>query len=511
MPVSHHPGVRFGVTVASNFTRAGLSFLTGLIVARGLGADGYGDLNFLLGSFAAVASLLEMGTSSAFYTFISARARGPRLFGLYAGWLALQFLVMVAVLGLLLPERLLEGIWLGHERPIVLLAFAASFLTTQAWTAVMQLGEAIRKTVLVQMLFTLQAAVHLGLIAAAWWLQWLAVSTVMWLLVAEYAMLVAVLGPRLVRANLAGRPASRDGLQSLVGEFATYCAPLVLYGVVGFVYAFADRWILQRFGGAREQGFFAIGQQFAAVCLLATTSVLRVFWKEVAEARDRGEHERAGALYRSLSQGLYFVGAVVSCLLIPYSREIIGWTVGVAYDAAWPSLALMFFFPIHQSLGQLSGTFFYATGDTSRYARIGLLMMGLSLPVTYFALASPSATVPGLGLGAVGLAAKMVILQLIGVSVQAAAITGSRAWLQEYGQQAATLVLLLGLAAAGKWLVAPLLGLAGSLGGLAVVAVLYVIGASVIVWTMPGLAGLRREQVRFAMAGAVRRVRPLSA
>lgn len=70
-------------------------------------------MNFLLGSFAAASSLLEMDTSSAFYTFISARARGPRLFVLYGGWLGLQFIVVLVVVGLLTPEAGYQMMVLG--------------------------------------------------------------------------------------------------------------------------------------------------------------------------------------------------------------------------------------------------------------------------------------------------------------------------------------------------------------------------------------------------------------
>src|SRR5881628_994812 len=78
--------VRVGVTFVANLVRAGLSFVSGILIARGLGASGYGDLNFLLGSFAAISQLLEMGTSSAFYTFISQRRRSRAIVTLYLCW-----------------------------------------------------------------------------------------------------------------------------------------------------------------------------------------------------------------------------------------------------------------------------------------------------------------------------------------------------------------------------------------------------------------------------------------
>jgi O-antigen/teichoic acid export membrane protein len=267
--------VRFGATFLVNIARTGLSFLSGVVVARGLGASGYGDLTFLMGSFAAISHLLEMGTSSAFYTFISQRPRSRMFLALYAGWMAAQFAVTALAVGVLLPPGMLERLWLGHARGSILLACAASFLMTQAWPTVSQLGEARRRTVLVQTAALLQTAAHLVLIALAAVWQRLSVSAVLWILAAEYAVLIAGFGPALLRANLSPSSEEREEPRRVLASFASYCRPLIVYGWVGCLYMFADGWLLQRYGGAEQQGFFAIGRQFANISLIATTSMLR--------------------------------------------------------------------------------------------------------------------------------------------------------------------------------------------------------------------------------------------
>src|SRR3989442_12337592 len=105
---------RMLVSIGSNALRAALSFFTGVVIARSLDPSGYGDLMFLLGSFAAIRMLLDMGCSSAFFTFLSRRSRGRRFYLLYFAWLALQVVITVIVVGLLIPSSLLHRIWLGH-------------------------------------------------------------------------------------------------------------------------------------------------------------------------------------------------------------------------------------------------------------------------------------------------------------------------------------------------------------------------------------------------------------
>ena len=67
---------RFLFSVGANIARAAVSLVVGLLVARGLGPEDYGNLAYLLGSFWAIRALFDMGTSSAFYTFIAQKQRG---------------------------------------------------------------------------------------------------------------------------------------------------------------------------------------------------------------------------------------------------------------------------------------------------------------------------------------------------------------------------------------------------------------------------------------------------
>jgi O-antigen/teichoic acid export membrane protein len=506
-PLSEKIAVRFGATLAANILRAGLSFASGVLIARGLGASGYGDLNFLLGSFAAISQLFEMGTSFAFYTFISQRRRGKAFVAIYLGWMVLQFAATVLVVGLVLPASMIEYIWVGHERGIIFLALGASFLMTQAWGMVNQLGEAVRKTVIIQAASVTQAVLHLGLVAAAVYWNWLTVHAVMWLLVGEYMLLAGVFGPKLIRENLADKRDGSDSPRAVASEFVAYCKPLVIYGWVGFLYAFADRWLLQEFGGAEQQGSFAIGQQFANIGLLATASILRVFWKEIAESQD---HQRSQELFTSISRSLFFAAAWISCLLIPYSHEILSWTVGPGYEFAWLCLAVMFLYPVHQALGQIQGTYFLARSETRSYARIGLVMMAVSIPVTYFLLAPGSLV--GLGLGAVGLAAKMVALQIIGVNVQAYVIARSNGWVFDYWYQGLVLLLLVILGFVSKWIASTVLSMVHP--GISLVSemllggAVYAVSSMILLYRMPSLAGLTQGEIKWAMNGTLRRLRP---
>lgn len=498
-PARRHMKVRIGATFIANVCRAGLSFLAGVVVAHGLGASEYGDLSFLLSSFAAISQLFEMGTSSAFYTFISKRQKPAIFYAVYCGWLSFQFFGTVVAVGVVSTTSILDILWLGNPRGVILSAFLASFLMTQGWGTVVQLGEAARETLVVQAVGIAQAVVHLVVIIIVTKIGWLTVQSVLWILAIEHFILVLACGPRFLRLNTYERDQGTERLATVIKEFVSYCRPLAIYGWVGFAYAFADRWLLQHFGGSEQQGFFAVGQQFANVSLIATTSILKVFWKEVAEARQRQDHERVKQLFFSVSRGLFYGTACVSCLLIPYGRDILKATVGHEYETAYPALSLLLLYAIYQSLGQIGGTFFYACGETGEYVRISIVMMAIGALITYFLLAPSSAILPGLGLGATGLALRLIVHAVIEVNMKLHRIARMNRWPYTYWYQAIVIGILLSMGYVCKWIASNVVSLVtGHTSPLMVLgfsAPIYIVLSLCVLSCAPTLAGMTREQL----------------
>lgn len=407
---------RFGFSLFANLSKAVITFGTGLLVARGLGPEQYGTMMFLLGTFTAVRGLLDMGSSTALFTFLSQRQRSRRFIAWYFGWLGVQFSLTLMVVGVLFPASWIELIWRGEQRQLVILAFLASYMQSVLWSVILQMGESQRLTRSVQGMAVTVALAHFVLMALAWWGGWLAIDTVFGLMILEWLIAVAVIARQLSFPTL---PAESDTAKSVFNEFWHYCLPLILYSWLGFAYDFADRWLLQAYAGSVQQAYYAVAFQFGAVAALATSSILNIFWKEIAEAHHQKNHERVAMLYRRVSRGLFFVAATAAGFLMPWAEEILHLTLGAAYVGGASTLMLMFFYPLHQSMGQIGGTMAYATGRVGVYVKIGMVVMTSSIVVTYFVLANAAAPLPGLKLGSLGLASKMVVMQIISVNALA--------------------------------------------------------------------------------------------
>ena len=496
---------RFGVSIASNVLRGGVTFITGLALARALGPQDYGSFAFLIGSFSAIKQLLDCGTSSAFFTFISQKPRGRAFFASYAAWLALQFALPLAAIALILPDQFVAVLWVKHDRNIVLLAFIAVFMQQQAWQTMMQVGESMRRTAFVQLLSLGLALLHLAIILLLWKAQMLNVSLLFILTVAEY--LVATYIAIRVLFKVSPEPAGEFSWSATLREYRAYCVPLILYSWVGFANGYVENWLLQLFGGSVEQAYFAVGSQFSAGCRVATSAMLHIFWKEIAEAHKAGNLVRVEYLYRRVSRFLFMVSATISGLLVPWSAQIAGAVLGPSFIAGASVLAVMLLYPLHASLGQIIGTMYLATGRNTPQVIIGIVSMTLSIPLTYFLLAPADLAVPGLALGGMGMAIKMVGTTVITTNVMAWWLARQNRWSFLWQHQFVATAACLGLG----WLSWRVAQLAGGLLQLnmptefVLGTIAYGLMLAAYLWLHPAIIGLEREELQTYMRRLLRR------
>lgn len=432
---------RFAASFLANFLRSLISFLTGLLLARWLGPSEYGRMVFLLASFAAFRQLLDMGTSSAFFTFLSQKPRSARFVRTFWYWLACQLALSLLLVCLLLPDTLVRQLWVGESRTLAALALLASFMQGTAWTSASQMAEACRETVRLQRLSTMIVLVHLGVLAALWYWELLAIPLVFAALIVEWGV-AAWLASRLYRMQEAPcqeETESARGVRAIVREYLAYCGPMIPYVWLAFLHDFADRWMLQHWGGAAEQAYFGVAQQFSAVALLATSSIMAVLWKEVAEAAHRKDKQRLQYLYSKVTRILYFVAAATACGLLPWSGELLKLTVGEVYAGGTVTLMLMLLYPVYQALGQVGGTLLFATANVRLQVRLNVFVMMASLIVAYVMLAPPDAFFPGLGMRSQGLAWKMVLVAGVSTNLMLWFIARTFGWKFEWGFQAVVL------------------------------------------------------------------------
>jgi len=487
---------RFAVSVLGNGLRGLLQFLTILILARGLGPENYGHYSFLIGSFVAVRALLDLGTNEAFFTFLSKKKQKAGFIHAYVAWLGIQFFLSLLLIGWWIPEPWFTKIWLGLDRDLVLIAFTVVFLQHQVWITLVRIGESERLTHYVQALNISLALTNLSLMGLLFLLGSLTLPLVFLLMAAEYLVAVGVAWKLF---GVDRFPPGAVDRKKMFQDYLQYCSPLVIYNILQFGYEFADRWLLQNFGGPEQQGFFAVGFQFAAVSLVLSASMLNLFWKEIAEALEQGNAQRVKHLYHRVARFLVMLSAAISGLLIPWSSEIVQGILGPKYVESAPVLAIMFLYPIHQSIGLIDVTLFMAAGHTRTFLIHGAVFMAVSIPIAYWVQAPADAPIPGLELGALGMALKLVVLQFFQSNARTWWNARVHNWRFDWPHQFAAIGSALGLGALACQAARAVGG--GEPGAFPILPM----GLSLLIyggliagwfWLFPGLLGYTREELK---------------
>ncbi len=437
----------------ANIVRGLLTLLTTISLARLLGVDDYGRIAFLLATFQAIRQLLDPGVSSAFYTFLSQSKRSTRFMASYGLFLLTKYLLITGVIWFVMPESWLNYAWRGESRDLLIFALSAVLMQFEWWPSTMQVLESQRRTALAQGLYLLLLSLQL---IGVFVLNGLGILTIK-----SFMLMSAFLwasGTFMAMLRYHSHSVSRAVLDDklLLKNYLTYCLPLMPLGLLSFLVDFSDRWFLQTFAGSQEQGYFSVSQQIAAVTLLITASLVRVLWKEIAEALHHDRPKQAQVLYNNAKKGLFFVSALIAAGLGPWSGDIVTLVFGPAYELAAPVFMVLIFAAVYQTLGQIEGTLLMASGKTGTGFFFNILIAPLGIGLSFLLIAGSDgwALLALPSSGALGLAVKVLVIQVFSVNVLGYLLCQKMTWRFEWIYQIKILLVLLSLGFAARMLFA---------------------------------------------------------
>ncbi|HXK93278.1 MAG TPA: hypothetical protein PKV38_06295 [bacterium] len=212
------------------------------------------------------------------------------------------------------------------------------------------------------------------------------------------------------------KPLTKTEIRNYTYEFYLYTAPLVVYEFAGAFISILERWLLQWFGGSAEQGFYGLSYKISVIVFMFTSALTPLLTREFAKAYGERNPAQLRYLFRRYIPLLYTVAAYLAVFVALQAGKIGTLLGGREFQQAGPAIAIMAFYPLHQTYGQLTDALYYATGRTRLYVVLGIVIMAAGLPITWIFLAPPAWL--GLGWGSTGLAWRMVLVQILAVNLK---------------------------------------------------------------------------------------------
>ncbi|MBL0348770.1 MAG: oligosaccharide flippase family protein [Elusimicrobia bacterium] len=512
-PRSASTEASFGARYASKVTAGGVGLVVSLVsqvlIIRSLGPAHFGNFSFLAAFFGQWIDFFDSGASLCFYNRLSQRRENPliRFNWEFIGLIGVAVAVGVGAVGLfggrarVWPDQDWSWIWSA-----LLLAFLLKVVQTAG-----QIIDAFGHTVEGERARTVQRAVALLLLAALCGGGAIRLPTFFGYNAVVATLLLAAWWEVLRKKNLRLFPAdplTAAARRGYAREYWTYSHPLILYCLAGFAANVMDRWLLQTFAGSLDQGFFGFSFQWSSVCFLFSGAMVPLIMREFALAFQRNDTDDIRRRFERYVPLLYSVTGFLAAFVAVEARTLAGLAGGARFRDAAAPLAVMAFYPLHQMLGQVCGSYFYATDRTKAYRNVGIVGSLLGLAGSYFLLAPPARG--GLGAGALGLAVKTVLFNAATTNVLLWVIARSLKMRFSYylRHQVVTLLFWTALAALSGGLSAR--WIPGAVGSLAAAATLYGALATVAMAVRPAWIGVSPEDARrlFAWAGEALRLRP---
>ncbi|MBF0568219.1 MAG: lipopolysaccharide biosynthesis protein [Nitrospirae bacterium] len=488
---------RYFYKLTTNFVGLLIGLVSQTIIPRSLGPGAYGDFNYLTNFFSQMISFLELNTSTGYFTMLSKNPKDSQLVRFYMLFGVVVCLAVFFVVGTAHITSLHKYIWPGEQIGYIYLAAVFGLFT---WTSQIfsQMADAYGLTVagekakMFQRLLGLPILVLLFIAGRLNLFSFFLYNYVLFIFL-MVALIFIMKGGGFSLFKRTGLTAGRA--RHYARQSYAYSHPLFVSGLIGMVANLFDMWLLQVFGGSAQQGFFGLSSQIGALCFLFTGAMTPLLMREFSIVHAEADTERMKWLFEKYIPMMFSIAAFFSCFISVNAAKVIHIFGGQQYSAALWAVSVMAFYPIHQTYGQLVGSVYYAMGKTALYRNIGILVSAAGVPVSFFLMASPAYL--GFGAGALGLAVKMVAINIISVNALLFYIAKpiGISFVRYLRHQVLCIGFMVVTALASALIVNQMAGDSLVIGFL-ISGVIYTLATCVFVMYMPSVAGLKREDIQ---------------
>jgi len=409
---------RYFFKLMTNLVGMGVGIGTQSIVPRALGPASYGDFSFLTSFFYQVVGFLNLNTSTAYYTILSQRQHDAGLVRFYLYFTALLGVVLSSLVMFCFAAGLDRIIWPGQTVLFILFGAVWAFLTFYVMVF-NDMSDAYGLTVKSELAKMMIKIIGFLAILFLFLQKWLSLTN---FFLYHFVILSVTIGFLIwvIRSGgfsiFSNWQLRKEQVKSYIHEFTAFSGPLVVFIGVAVFEGILDRWLLQKYSGNVQQGFYGLAYQIGTLCFFFTSALIPLVARDFAISFGKRDIGEMGRLFSRFVPMLYAVAAYFGCFLAVESKTVMLLLGGKAYTGAVLPIAIMCLFPIHQTYGQMNASVFFAAGNTRLYRNIGLILSGIGLPMTFIILGPTE--YGGLQAGAIGLALKMLVLQIVSVNVQ---------------------------------------------------------------------------------------------
>ena len=163
-------------------------------------------------------------------------------------------------------------------------------------------------------------------------------------------------------------------VRDYVARWWRFTRPLILLQFYLPVVAYLGLYLIQKWYGSEEQGYYALALQWSAFAMVFTNSGVWIFWREIAHHSGAQDLHHAARIYEQFSSPILVSGAGAGILAVGQQRHTGASGRRRSLSRRRSVLAIMAFYPVSQTMNQLAMAALKAMERTGSYARWTLLL-----------------------------------------------------------------------------------------------------------------------------------------
>jgi len=371
---------RFLYTFGFNIVTFFFTFLSGVLIARTLGPESYGVLAYIVAVFGSIFYILDMGTSNALFTFASQETKDKNF---YFAFLSYHFLVISFTVAffIIAPSYVLEFFNLNFEHSFLIIAIIGIYFRNFLWNVIKKVYESQRLSISINFFNAASSVIYFFLILSATYFTILTIDIVLKIILVEY-IIFSVIIFYLVPIEFNSTQPSKFG--KVLISFFHFCLPLAPMIIFIGITEFFRPWIINTYGGPTQQAYYSMSLQFNYIAIMFLTSIMNIFWKEIADSYKNKDVAAAADLYIKTCKYFLIFVCIFSFYLTFQSRNIILVIYLEPYEDATNTMRLICLYPILQLFGQLNGVVLYATEKTKILSELQILQGIISIILAFF-------------------------------------------------------------------------------------------------------------------------------
>ncbi len=401
---------RYITKLSSSIVSGIISAIMVVIVPKSLGPIAYGQFVYLQDFFTKIIGFLDAGSSTAFFTKLSAKPQRKELISFYFLY---SFFILAVLFGFVFiinkfsySESLLPNI----EYQYIYLGVIFCFFTWFSQVYI-KISDSYLLTVSVEIVKIIQKILSVSLLIFLIYFSSFNLTKYFYFHYLSLLFLFLILTTLFIKKEIFKDILLPFSIKNTLKEFVGFCHPLLVQSFIILLGGIFDIWLLQKIAGTEQVGFYGLSYGLATLSFVFTSAMTPLIIREFSSLYESKDLIKIKELLHKYLPMLYSIAAYFSVFISLQSQNIIAIFVDDKFEGAYLALAIMAYYPIHQTYGQITGGLLYSVGQTKLVRNLSFLTVPLGMILSYLFIYS-------FNFGAVGLAYKMIIVQIIGVNIQ---------------------------------------------------------------------------------------------